>query len=219
MGLPKRLGFTMSRIDYGGAPRRAARFACTRCDATIDVPLRGGMVVAPDFIAKMATHEGWMVNSETAGATRCPRCKPGGARQGELIAEAVYPPKGRRMPAHDKVTPIKPPPAAVVPTPLSTEQRVLIRNYLDKHFDDAVGLYLDGFTDERIATLLDVPRVHIEQVREAAYGPIRINPAVAKLTSDIAALRRDIDEAQGRLAQMQDRVGALEADLSRLAAA
>jgi hypothetical protein len=219
MTLPQRLGFELCRIEVGGHPRRAARFNCSRCDAVLDVPLKNGNVLAPDLAAKIAVRDyGWQANAENAKAARCPACQPGGRRQGNLAIQS--PEEEPDMPAAEKVTPIKPPPAppAVTPTPLTIEQRVQIRSYLDKHFDDATGVYLDGMSDQRIAETIDVPRIHVEQIREAAYGPIRTDPAVAKMQSDIASFKRALDAHLAEFTQLQERAKAMEAELPKLSA-
>lgn len=121
------------------------------------------------------------------------------------------------MPAvNEKVTSIKRLGPEGVPTPLTSDQRVQIRNLLDKHFDDSVGYYLDGYSDRRIADEIDVPRVHIEQIREAAYGPLRVNPAVTQMQNDISILRREIEAQQQQLAKLQELAGTMEAALPSL---
>ena len=59
---------------------------------------------------------------------------------------------------------VTPTPIKSVPTP---DQRVKIRSYLDKHFDDGQGCYLDGMSDLKIAEAVGLPRVAIETIRES----------------------------------------------------
>jgi len=87
---------------------------------------------------------------------------------------------------------------------------------LDKHFDDKAGHYLDGKSDQTIADELKVPRIFIERIREAAYGPIRVDPEVQKLMDDVDRLMKahnlaaanvtrigqDLDELYKRLAAL-----------------
>ena len=76
------------------------------------------------------------------------------------------------------------------------DERVAIRSHLDKHFDDGVGAYLDGMSDQRIAETVGVPRAAVERLREAAYGPIRVDPVIVALREKIAAFRLEVDAQQ-----------------------
>ena len=97
------------------------------------------------------------------------------------------------------------------PTP---DQRLKIRSALDKSFDDGAGAYLDDMSDDRIAEAVGVPRVVVSRIREAAYGPIKVDPEVVKLHREIDALKAELKAAastiQGidrRLAEIGVRVG------------
>lgn len=108
--------------------------------------------------------------------------------------------------------PLKPP-AALTPTvsSLASTQRVKIRGFLDRHFDDSIGCYLDGMSDQRIAETLDVPRILVEQMREAAYGPIRISPEVMEMRAELDALLQE-------MSAMRDKAGKLEQRLAKVGA-
>src|SRR5688572_1000881 len=49
---------------------------------------------------------------------------------------------------------------------------------LDEHFNDVRGIYTTGKSDEWIARELDVSVPIVIAIREAAYGPLRVDPAV-----------------------------------------
>ena len=96
--------------------------------------------------------------------------------------------------AHPDVTPpdATGPHVLSAPPPLPTrsptsEQRLAIRNELDKQFDDSLGMYLGDTTDQSIAEQLHVPRAWVDQIREVGYGSIRITP-------EMQALRKDIEQ-------------------------
>lgn len=92
----------------------------------------------------------------------------------------------------------------VVPvTQPTAEQRLKIRSQLDKSFDDGVGRYLDGLSDQKIAEAVNVPRIVVEQIRETAYGPIRVNPVAAELRDAVAALAT---EFAGKLEELRKRI-------------
>lgn len=95
--------------------------------------------------------------------------------------------------------------ASAMPTiTLNTEQRVKIRNLLDKHFDDGSGRYLDGFSDQKIGDSIGVPRIHVEQMREAAYGPIKVDPEFARLENEILRLLSEINEVRMALGKLKN---------------
>ena len=51
-------------------------------------------------------------------------------------------------------------------------------------------------SDQRIAETVGVPRAAVERLREAAYGPIRVDPVIAALREKIAAFRLEVDAQQ-----------------------
>lgn len=106
----------------------------------------------------------------------------------------------------------------VTPTPLTQQNRLAIRGLLDKHFDDGTGQYLDGMSDDKIATTLNVPRVHVEAIREAAYGAIRVNPEVAAIKAEIAQARQALSVAQKAITDQASRLDALDKRLAKIAA-
>lgn len=97
------------------------------------------------------------------------------------------------------------------------DQRLAIRGALDNHFDDKLGRYLGGYTDDKIAEHIGVPRVFVTHIREAAYGPLLGNPALdaaqAQLDAvaesvvtlrrhmeiELAKLNADMDKARGAI--------------------
>jgi hypothetical protein len=113
------------------------------------------------------------------------------------------------MPA--TTTPIAP--AAAAPkqaTKLTTAQRLRIRSLLDKHFDDEAGCYLDGYSDQRIGAEVDVPWALVTKVREAAYGPIRVDPEIAALRAEIAQARRQVEALNAIVTALQARLTDIE---------
>ena len=94
--------------------------------------------------------------------------------------------------------------AAVVREP-TAEHRLRIRRALDEHFDDAKGCYLDGMTDQRLGDNLKVPWKWIEQIREAAYGPIRTDPEIEAVRGEIVAIKAALAKAEQRLAAVEAR--------------
>lgn len=88
----------------------------------------------------------------------------------------------------------------------TNDQRVLIRNLLDKHFDDAVGTYLDSMSDAAIAEKAGVPRVVVERIREAAYGPIKVDPEIQAIRTELAALKAAAEKLMATVADLSARL-------------
>jgi hypothetical protein len=111
------------------------------------------------------------------------------------------------------IAPIKP----AVPNPTATsDQRMRVWGYLDKHFDDSAGLYLDGMSDQKIAEAVKVPRIIVERMREAAYGPIRINPEIVALRNELTQMQRSIASEQNAIDGLKSNAASLEQRLARL---
>ena len=89
--------------------------------------------------------------------------------------------------------------------PASPDERMRIRHKLDEVFDDSKGMYLDGYSDQRVADGLKLPRKMIEQIREAAYGPIRTDPEIEQLRADITTLVAQASALANRLAEVEKR--------------
>jgi hypothetical protein len=186
-----RLGFdvlTLSDPNIAGL-FKVARFTCTECGDHIDVTIKG--IISPDFMARKANQKGWRVDADKKNVARCPKCLSANRKESKVT-----------------VMPLKP--EVAQPT---ADQRVKIRNYLDKHFDDSVGIYLDDMSDHKIAEIVNVPRAVVERIRELAYGPIKVDPEIVAIRAEVASLARQIgdhekalDESKGRLKSLEDRL-------------
>lgn len=190
---PREYGFKVIREDQP-PNKMVARFECKRCDATLDVtkvqPLN------PEACARVAERAGWKADAFHPSVNRCPACraKRGGGDKPEKEATA--------MPE-----PTKPPAQLREATP---QERQRIRAILDRQFDDAAGSFLDGYSDQRIGEELNLPWAMVTKIREAAYGPIRVDPEVAGLRAEIGNAQRQIDAMSTSLASLKARLDALE---------
>lgn len=178
--------FETKMVLKNGNMREVAQFVCVECGERGEVDTGGSL--APDVIQTKAARLGWKLDARKSGRTYCPQCA--GPRK------KVETPK----------------PEAPVPTPpipireATNDQRVLIRNLLDKHFDDAVGTFLDGMTDATIAEKAGVPRVVVERIREAAYGPIKVDPEIQAIRTELTALKAQADKLAVSIAALTVRL-------------
>ena len=200
------LGFDVTTADWGSGLRTVARFQCVECGKTIDAPVQSGVPLNPESRAKWVGARGWTAKPFRKAGTYCPTCAGPSTLKNDTDSELR------------KVV-IMPVPASPVivrePTP---DQRMRIRSALDKSFDDAAGMYLDEMSDQRVAELVGVPRIVVERMREAAYGPIKVNPIVAAARAEIADLKKALEGQQAGLDKLKVRLAEVSSKLEKSAA-
>ena len=209
------LGFVIAPSFQSGARQSSAQFNCADCDEFIRVAVPAGKL-NPEAIATRAKYQGWDADPWRSNRNKCPRCKAPRKREGiesvmKKSPEVIVPLKSVAatnpasalgvsvgLPATSAMGPAVE--AASTPTlrALTPDQKQRVRALLDKHFDDAKGLYLDSMSDQKIAEALNVPRANVVYIREVGYGPIRISAAAVKLREDADAFLAKFDAAEAR---------------------
>lgn len=106
----------------------------------------------------------------------------------------------------ETAAPLTPAKLALDATP---SQKSRIRQKLDGLFDDEKGCYLEGYSDQKIGKELDLPSALVGQVRETAYGPIRVDPALANMAREIEAAQSRVDGVVSELARLKAAVAKL----------
>jgi hypothetical protein len=200
------LGYVVMGVSHGDAHRKVARFTCARCPETIDITGKPGSKISPDFVTKLAIRAGWHADCFRKSRALCPTCIKGAPKTNPEPKE----------PPMSTTTQAKPP--STIPTPLTSDQRLRIRGLLDEHFDDKAGMYLANMTDAKLAEQVNVARVHVEQIREAAYGPIRINPEITGLRNEIVQVKREIETHQAAVDALRAKVVGIEQRVAKVAA-
>lgn len=201
------LGFTLATVRHYARLRTVARFRCVECGELLDLNVKSGAPLDPEGYVKRAKQLGWRAEKQRRSRTYCPGCA--GPRRPKDLNQAPEPsPKEKSVIMASNVTTLPAAPAASRPEPREPtgDQRLRIRALLDKHFDDAAGCYLDGYSDQRIAEEVNVPRVIVERIREAAYGPLKVSPEVSALRADIVRLTDEIIAAHN---DYKERISAL----------
>lgn len=174
-----RFGFVLAQSRLQHHRRTIARFVCSRCSVEAEVKPR--MPLNPEEVAKRCERDfGWQADGYRKSVARCPNClakKVEGDRPEKEVKDMEHLKKAGTDTLRD-------------PTP---QERQRIRALLDKQFDDAAGCYLDGYSDQKIGADLNLPWAMVTKIREAAYGPIKVDPEVAGLRAELSDLRRKID--------------------------
>jgi hypothetical protein len=103
-------------------------------------------------------------------------------------------------------------------------QRARVRELLDKHFDETDGCYCGDWTDQAVAESVNVPRVVVEMIRGAAYGPIRGSEREHQIRRELAEVKRLMERIETeaiealvrKLGAPGIRIAKIEAELAKL---
>lgn len=207
--LSQRHGFiTAPFTDGNGRTSTVARFICQQCEAHGDIPLKSGESLNPEALANTIRQRGWDAHFQREQDALCPACKaakPANDPDSEL----------HRLEAKMSLTPAV---VALHPEPPAptTNQRVQIRHLLEANFDEGLGCFSEGWHDERIAEEIGVVRAVVERMREAAYGPIKVSPAMQRALADIAKLEVRLAPSEKAFPALLDRFAALEAEIKAI---
>lgn len=196
-------GYVEIIVSHGdnGARRRVARFCCATCEAFIDVTRVGNGAV------KAAENTGWRADQYRRERVRCPSCLRSNRKSDCMptVEEAINTQKG--------------PPISLTIADPTPDQRYQIRQKLDVCFDDKVGAFLDGMTDQKIGAMLGLPAILVTRIREAAYGPIRVDEAMLEFNRKIEAAEAKLDAAMKMVNEARIAINAARDDARKRGAA
>ncbi len=188
----------------GGVWRPHAVARCSRCqtDTALAMPRDGHN---PEGVEKMFAREGWKFGAWSKGANACAACvKRAEAARKQSEGGVVVHINSRTPAAPATATIVAEKVAAVSPA-----KRKQIRDLLDGNFDEEKGLYLDGYSDAKVAGEVDVPEAVVREVRETAFGPIKSSP-------ELDVLRRLADDLDARIASQARGLDQVKADAATL---
>lgn len=190
-----RLGFEITSVAVDNRHRKVARFACIECAETIDVTIAPGGKMVPELLAQSARNHGWDVDAYRKNRIRCPAHTS--KRRATDTDTELRRHEARMANLKPDVVPLREP---------TTDQRVMIRRLLEKHFDEGLGYYVEDWSDDRVAEEASVPRAVVERSREASYGPIRVSAETLAFKKQIAALRAKVNDQVTAVEQLADAV-------------
>ena len=172
-----------------------AEFHCASCGKNLVISNNTGGLSSEAFCV-LARKRGWEVSPIARNVCKCPECQKAPRKKNDTESEIrnFKPRKGEEMAIVSNNFPVLKDP--------TTDQRVKIRSLLDKHFDDGVGRYLDGFSDQKIADAVDVPRIIVEKMRETGWGPIKTDPELVNLSNQLADMEAKIGDIKTKIEAM-----------------
>jgi hypothetical protein len=206
--------FSVTRVPYGDTGKfvRGVCITCGHCGDVEHLPVNNfagrngaGDDVEIQFVKRKLEARGWKI-SNRAGH-RCPKCfssikataarrasENAAAANGETPVSAVTPIKslkevGARMLGRD-------------------DRRIIFEKLNDVYLNDKVG-YSAGWTDERVATDLGVPRAWVKLIRDENFGEEMANE---EITQKVVEASKVLDEIKQKTAQAE----VIWADVKRL---
>lgn len=198
--------------NVGGAIT-AARFVCYRCKRETSINL-GNKGVNSTNTVKRIRRAGWEADIFRKSSVICPVCVK--ARDARYDAHSQKAEERKKESA--KVINIKPAPqSAPAPavsansaTPLTPTQRAKCRDLLDEHFDVERGFYSMEWSDQRVAKEVGCGFAAVAQMREVAYGPLKGDPGVNEVRSEIQRCKADAAAILELVAKQDATISALE---------
>lgn len=168
------------------AGRMMRRVQCVSCDYKQE---RNYPVdTAPAQALQNFQNQGWQF---TKRGPVCPACQESAKRKAK----------------EDK--PMQPAPvssiAVIPPARNPTIKEVLaVSELLDRFFAD--GVYLDGYSDERVSKEKDIPRAIVSRIRDEGFGPIKGDPELEAIKADLRAAVSLVEQLQKRVEKIERRV-------------
>lgn len=150
------------------------------------------------FVYKKMQAKGWVIGRKT-GHDVCPGCahpkRP--EKQSQIAAVEINAGKEVDMSNVTNITSKADPP----PVMTKEDRRIIFSKIDEKYVDETTG-YADGWSDEKVAKDLNVPRAWVTEIREANFGP-EIGEGVA---NDIKLLKEQVAKAAEMLKEMDERI-------------
>lgn len=183
--------FEIKNKPYGenNGWRKCAVVHCSKCNREHFINVQTPTGIMPDEpIFKKLLTDGWGLARGSNGADVCPECiKLNGHAPVKIINEAK-PKAPESHPSHLRIAT-----GHVVDAPkeMSRDDRKLIYAQLDEVYVDEKTGYSKDWSDHRVSTYLQVPRVWVETVRSDMFGPLATNSETHQFLSEVDEAIKD----------------------------
>lgn len=203
--MASRIAHQLQKAFREGKFEHFVEVRCARCDRVEELHQGPNTdTTDPEQLRKRMLSKGWEFDAFRKKNCICPECQKD---QRDLEEEEPKMPKPTLVANSDTAQQVL---AQQTPRSLTADERFKVRQLLDQHFDDKMGAYLNQYSDQRIGTELEVPWKLVFDIREAAYGPIREDPRIAAIRSDMARLERQMSELTRGMTDLRTKIGALK---------
>lgn len=191
--------------------RKVYRFQC-RCGAVHVVSANGftGRRNREDLMRVMK-RGGWVLGNDAAHDL-CPDCSCS-SRSAKRVAQA----QAATTASNEEEVIMSSPEPAASPEPASNKPRemgiddaLLIYERLSDVYDTTKKLYLDEWTDTKVASDLGVPRAWVASVRDKRFGPCGSNEKIDKLIFEAADLGKKISDLRDQQLRLIEQGAALQ---------
>lgn len=184
-------GFIEFNERYGTSYRVAAQVACRDCGATSNIGIKSdGGLLPPNAIQKKFEQKGWVIGSNPKWDL-CPEC-------------------GRKEKAKNlKVVHNVEKTISEQPREMSRDDRRVIFAKLDEVYLDEKRGYERGWSDQKVATDLGVPRKWVEIIRAENFGAVGVSEDMAEFLSEAETLCKEARKALEEARKAREHVEAM----------
>jgi hypothetical protein len=207
--------FTYTKVPYGDDNQMVrgiiAHCGAPGCEAAIPLPvntLQGSRGSSDEiefqFIARKLEAKGWQIGrSETSH--RCPRCSSAASKSAMMSSASVGASAIRRPekmhnenPMTEKLKVVKDNMRLMT----REDRRIIFEKLNETYVSERVG-YGDGWTDEKVAVDLGVPRAWVKLIRDENFGDELSNETIRQQVKEAREVYTKIKAIEPHLAEAQ----------------
>lgn len=181
-------GFESSTVLRGDKWVVVSQLRCRHCGALDSVGTGSGHAFPPEVVMKKMAQRGWTVGANPSRDV-CPDCqkkeKPVVLKVVEQTAE---------------------PPKAEPPRQMGRDdRRIIFAKLEDTYVDEKVG-YSSGWSDQKVASDLGVPRAWVVGIREEMFGSLGTNPEMEEFLRQADAILAESRDVLRKAEEVRDAV-------------
>lgn len=226
--------FPIKSVEVGGARRNVHQIFCSECinSAHMVVSARGGAFHS-DLVARHFRRKGWHIGKDHRRDI-CPACQKDAreSRKANLTLVPAQEPEPMNKPYAPYNQPATTPtgentfPSLVADPPreMSKEDKRIVYGKINEVYLDEVRGYDSGWTDERIAKDLGVPRAWVSTVRDEMFGAAEGNGEVLRIRMEMEELKAQVvknleqaDSLRAQATEMLAQISELRQALAKVA--
>ncbi len=186
------LSYEVLTTRASGKPVSFARIVCAKCGSHADISFNN-KAASPDVIEQKLMRMGWQFNKNTSRKNVCPTCNYGWTGKSDVsveIKDDFNKRKGKDM---------------QTPSVDASLNAIVIFEKLDEVFVN--GRFADGWSDERVAKESgNAPKALVIQIREKRFGPIKGDPEIDAIRSEVEVIKAMVSQIEGKMAQAEKRI-------------